>query len=116
MSIELGDQRGVPGTKPPKEAIDAAFPPRVSQTQISGGPARLEMNTTRFPSGEYIGLSSRREDTLKGSGERAPVNSSEMRQILVEKICSVNASRFPSGESEGWPTPRSPPATGVGAA
>src|SRR5207247_2292531 len=99
-----------------KEATGAAFAPRASQTHISGGPARSEMNTTRFPSGEYIGLSSRREETLKGSGVRTPVNPRGTRQILVEKTCLANASRFPSGESEGYRTPRSPPATGVGEA
>src|SRR5436189_195887 len=72
MSTELGDQRGVPGTKPFKEPTGDACAPVASQVQISSGPARSEMNTTRFPSGEYIGLLSRRDEDVNGSGVRLP--------------------------------------------
>jgi hypothetical protein len=72
------------------------------------------MNTTRFPSGEYMGLSSRRDEKVNGSGVRLAA-ASGMRQILVKWTWSENANRLPSPDNEGWSTPRSALATGMGA-
>src|SRR5215469_12636901 len=83
ISAESGDQRGVPGINPPKEVTGDGCAPFASQTQISEGPPRFDMNTTRFPSGEYMGLSSRRDEKVNGSGVRLAA-ASGMRQILVK--------------------------------
>jgi len=63
-----------------------AFAPLASATQISNSPDRFELNTTRLPSGEKLGmLSVRVEEIAAAGGETAGLPGADVstRQMFV---------------------------------
>src|SRR5712692_7863755 len=79
-----GDQRGVPAKALPSDVTWTACDPSLSLTQTSAFPDRSDSKAIRFPSGEYCGFDSTRDDEIRGAeiGFAAPAPGASTRQMF----------------------------------